>query len=40
MRKTKLSISKKLFYNKPLLYNEKTPQAIEEFFVLYDSLGF
>ncbi len=27
MRKTKLSISKKFFYNKPLLHNEKTPQA-------------
>ena len=33
MRKTRLSISKKSFYNKPLLFNEKSPQEIEEFFV-------
>ena len=38
MRKTRLSISKKSFYNKPFLNNEKTLQEIEEFFVLCDSL--
>lgn len=32
MLKTRLSILKRLFYNKPLLYNEKTPQFKRRFF--------